>query len=260
MKRKIRRMKLINGEDLIEAKVCLERLAAGRHPSTGERRKEDTLLNEVDVCRSLMIAAYVMDQVIKNGGKIDGDSSRRKKPFHMDEWEKKLIRISPEPIGIAAFSNRITDVIDPDMKRIPGLHMTAWLEACGFLKTRELNDERIKIPTKAGEDLGIVMVKKTTRDGRDYYKNLYNEEAQNFLIDHLDAIVNYQEKRRKAKQYGLDPDDIPVSEAEPEEKDGLEKEVKKAVSQKENKKEKKTEEKKKESSDEKKPSKKKNPK
>ena len=78
-------------------------------------------------------------------------------------------------------------------------------------RRREWNDERMKVPTKAGEDLGITMVKKTTRDGRDYYKNLYNKEAQEFLVDHLDAIAGYQEQRKEAKKYGLDVDDIPVT-------------------------------------------------
>lgn len=203
---------MINREELIEAKVCIDMLVAGKHPSTGEKCEEESLLNEVQVCRSLVLASDVMDLVIKNGGKIDSDPSRRKKPFKIEEWEKKLIKVSDEPIGIAAFSNRVTHILDLDMKRIPGLHMTAWLEACGFLKTREWNDERMKVPTKAGEDLGISMVKKSTRDGRDYYKNLYSKEAQEFLVDHLDAIANYQEKRRKAKKYGLDLDDLPVPE------------------------------------------------
>ena len=200
-----------NREDLMEAKVCLDMLAAGRNPSTGEKFKSDSAINEIEICRSLMLASRVVDLVIKNGGRIDSDPAKRKKPFNLEEWECKLIRITDEPVGIAAFSNRVTHVLDSDMKRIPGLHITAWLEACGFLKTREWNDERMKVPTKAGEDLGITMVKKTTRDGRDYYKNLYNKEAQEFLVDHLDAIAGYQEQRKEAKKYGLDVDDIPVT-------------------------------------------------
>ena len=76
------------------------------------------------------------------------------------------------------------------MKKLPPTLVTGWLVKKGFLfEEIEPDGHRKRCPTNAGRELGIFM---ETRQGRhgEYGVVLYDEAAQQFLIDNMDVIVS----------------------------------------------------------------------
>ena len=181
-------------ERLNTTMTYLNKLSLGTDPFTGEEISEDSLLNNVYLSRSFRYAADIMEAILKNRCCITPYTSRKKREFHITEEEKKSIPISSDPIGISVLANRVAAAICPDVKGLPGVQMTSWLEDMGLLKTVTGNGEKMKVATEDGNAVGIVTAELLTRDGRKYKKNLYEETAQRFIIENLEIIGEYSRR------------------------------------------------------------------
>ena len=176
-------------DDLIMLKENLELLAQEKDPKTGYA-VQDTVLRSSFNKKILLDAAEVIDQLLKldfNPSKID---RRKKYAFFLKDEEKSKIDISKEPISISAFTYIINEQVDSrKMKKIKAVQITAWLTKKGFLEEIEHSDGRkFKIPTQKAKEIGIISVSQTSESGRVYGVNMYDENAQKYIIDHLDEI------------------------------------------------------------------------
>ncbi len=170
------------------SKIYLEKLSNGMDPFTGDDLPEDTVLNDVYLCRAFALAADVLDMFIKNGCKINASSKSERHPFRITEAQIENITISEEPVSITTIANRINKVLDSDVRHIQGFHIAAWLEIEGFLTTEVYKDKRNRIPTKEGESIGIT-AHLVDFQGREFYKNLYNVNAQAFVVANIHKIA-----------------------------------------------------------------------
>ena len=132
----------------------------------------------------------MIDQLLKldfNPSKID---RRKKYAFFLKDEEKSKIDISKEPISISTFTYIINERVDSrKMKKIKAVQITSWLTKKGFLEEIEHSDGRkFKIPTQKAKEIGIISVSQTSESGRVYGVNMYDENAQKYIIDHLDEI------------------------------------------------------------------------
>ncbi|MGN0610851.1 MAG: hypothetical protein ACI4JI_03615 [Ruminiclostridium sp.] len=66
--------------------------------------------------------------------------------------------------------------------------ITSWLINIGALVETEGPSGKKKEPTEQGKELGIYVERRTGLRG-DYDVVLYNQDAQQFIIDNLDAIL-----------------------------------------------------------------------
>ncbi len=111
--------------------------------------------------------------------------------FLIPEEIKSKILISVSPISISKFTYNLNELLDKRThKKIKATDFTSWLVAFDYLKLGEdkLNNFT-KIYTEKGESIGIFSEIKTNSYGRKYCVNLYNESAQQFLVDNLDKIL-----------------------------------------------------------------------
>lgn len=77
------------------------------------------------------------------------------------------------------------------MKKLKAVQVTTWLEKNGYLReTKHADGRKFKITTEKATSIGISYQTKTSDCGRKYSVNLYNENAQRFIIEHLDEIVD----------------------------------------------------------------------
>ena len=193
-------MRTLEEERLYTTRLYLEKLSNGQNPRDDSDLPAESILNNVTLCRTFRYAADVLGEVLNNRGQITPLPSRRKKPFAITEAQKSEIRISRKPIGICAFHNNVSLVLDPTVKNVPYITMTEWLENGGLLETVVVNGEKMRVATLDGEQMGIRTATLSTRDGREYRKNLYDEAAQRFLIDHLTQIAEYGEEKREKRE------------------------------------------------------------
>ena len=99
------------------------------------------------------------------------------------------IETSKDPVGVKLLTKRINDAAGSE-KLIP-VQITKWLLKNGYLEIDldEKTGTKNRVPTKAGAELGIENFWEINRFYREYSKNYYSEEAQKFIISHLNDII-----------------------------------------------------------------------
>lgn len=179
-------------DELALLKEQLESLAKSTDPKTG-LIVEDTILRSSYNKRILEDAASVIGQIMSLGIDPDSYDSRRKRSFFLTIGEKQQIALSEKPISISAFTHAINSVIDQNQKKkLQAVQITSWLMSKGYLDEREDDDwKKFKIITPKSSEIGISAEQRQSPCGRVYQVNLYNRDAQCFILDHMDEIVGY---------------------------------------------------------------------
>lgn len=183
-------------EKLERAKHYLTKLAEGTDPISGQELPEDTCLNQVRLARCFFYVADVLNKVIENGGTVGRKPSVKKEELllHGD----MLSRMTPaeQALQISDFTKRINQIIDEyGMRNLPTTAFTNWLVSKELLR-EELGKggKRRKVPVPAAEGVGIFTEARSGMYGT-YEAVLYSPQAQQFLIDHLELIVEEWKKK-----------------------------------------------------------------
>lgn len=107
--------------------------------------------------------------------------------FKPEELEK--VETSKDPVGVKLLAKRINEAAGKE-KIIP-VQITRYLLDKGYLrimfdpKTKSIN----RVPSEKGLSIGIENFWEINRYYREYSKNYYSEEAQRFVIEHLNEII-----------------------------------------------------------------------
>ena len=186
------------------AKMYMEKLAQGIDPISDQEIPEDSVLNNVRLARCFFYVSGVLDQVIANGGNV---KITPKKNFYVTEEELRRLNPSPEPIRITQFVELVMNAInDPDRKKLKTTTITDWLIEKGFLSKQADTDGKSKrLPTAMGEQIGLAVKLREGQYGT-YQAVCYSEEAQRFLLDHLQEILQaekYKEYSDEEKTNGM---------------------------------------------------------
>lgn len=174
-------------EMIQRAKMYMEKLAQGIDPISDQEIPEDSVLNNVRLARCFFYVSGVLDQVIANGGNV---KKTPKKNFYVTEEELRRLNPSPEPIRITQFVELVMNAInDPDRKKLKTTTITDWLIEKGFLSKQADTDGKSKrLPTAIGEQIGLAVKLREGQYGT-YQAVYYSEEAQRFLLDHLQEML-----------------------------------------------------------------------
>ena len=97
---------------------------------------------------------------------------------------------SEVPIPASEIAKRINALADNDaMQKLTYSGILAWLTEIGMMEWALTPDgKRTKRPTKIGEENGISVEERTSSNGP-YQVVVYNNTAQHFITDNLDAIL-----------------------------------------------------------------------
>ncbi len=173
-------------ETIAHAKNHLDKLANGIDPLTDLPVAETDVVNQVRISRCLFFVSDVLRRVLENGGIGEG----RKVPFSITPEQLARVQFSSEPLRITELCQRITDATgQANMTRLATSTILDWLESLGMLvKAADTDGKQKRHPTPAGNQLGITEAQRSGRMG-DYIAVLYNEAAQHFIVDNLDAAL-----------------------------------------------------------------------
>lgn len=175
-------------EKLQRAKKYIDKLANGINPLTDTEMTEDKTLNEVRISRCLFYVSEVLSRVIDNGGEVVRKVYVKQAPFTITPEQLAQVEISEQPVGVSIIAKRISAVVGDGTKSLPATHISNWLLQKGYLSENVYSGRKEKVANSNGEALGIITVDSVSSDGRPYRKNIYNADAQRFIISNIIEI------------------------------------------------------------------------
>ena len=181
-------------EIMQRAKTYIEKMANGLNPITGQPIPDDETLNDVRISRCLFYVSDVLRHVIDNGGEVVKKTAK-KQAFAISQEQLQRFEFSKEPIPISEITRRINILVDHEnMVNLKYKSITEFLMNSGFLTMVEYNDgSQRKEPTEAGSHLGISVEERMGQQGL-YRVVVYNEDAQHFILDNLDGVLEIDRK------------------------------------------------------------------
>lgn len=177
-------------ETLMRAKMYIEKLANGINPLDDTVIPENDTINNIRLSRCLFYVSDVLRQVIEDKEKPN-IKNLPKEDFHISFEEIQKFEYSDVPISISEIAKRINALVTNDkMKKITYKHISDWLLSIEILEVLEKpNGKTTKMPTIHGSELGIITELRTGVQGV-YTAVLYDRNAQQFIIDNVEAIIN----------------------------------------------------------------------
>ena len=178
-------------EIMQHAKGYLDKLANGIDPLTGQEAPEDDVINKVRISRCLFFVSGVLQQVIDNGGVIGAPAKRGElAPYALPDEERSRYTFGEWPLSASQIAQRLNELVDLEtMQKLKTTSITKFLLQSGLLFEEEgPSGKKNKRPTEAGWKLGISTQQRTGQNG-DYTAVVYDRQAQQFILDNLDAII-----------------------------------------------------------------------
>ncbi|QOX65111.1 hypothetical protein FRZ06_18055 [Anoxybacterium hadale] len=177
--------------DLIKMKEYAVALSKGIDPTSGLPLPEDTILNSKQLNKYFNQISEFLDTTIKSGENIGLKRRNGIYDFRLVEDNKKNIEISATPVSISEFTYNINTSINTEyMRKIKVTQITNWLLENGYLKIiTDDDDNDYKIVTDKGQSVGIMSIQKCSEYGRKYPVNLYDSNAQKFIIENINSMV-----------------------------------------------------------------------
>ncbi|MBQ3559210.1 MAG: hypothetical protein IJA07_06855 [Agathobacter sp.] len=177
--------------DLKKLNVSIEyikRMAEGKNPINNEPLDEDSILNNPNVIRCFYFIEDVLKQVKDADGKVTAKKRRRNFPIeHLSEYTYR------KDLSISHFMDQINEGLNEEQyKKLSYPKVTGWLKSMGYLDVIEdiEKNEKKSIPSEKGRAIGIYTEEREGAQGRKYLAVMYNRNAQQFIIDNMENILD----------------------------------------------------------------------
>ena len=190
---------MTEAELLLHAKSYIDQLAQGINPLTGKPVPEGELINNVRISRCFFYVSGVLGKVAEYGG-LEAIPAKRHStnaglpPFRISKDVLRRFDYSDESLLVSHIANRVNALVDTSaMKKLSGAAILKWLERIGMLE-EVLTDagKKSRRPTPQGNAMGISVEMRQGYSGP-YQAVTYNRQAQQFIIDNMDAILERTE-------------------------------------------------------------------
>ena len=178
-------------EIMQHAKDYLDKLAKGIDPLTGREVPQDDVINKVRISRCLNYVSDVLRQVIENGGVIGAPAKKGElAPYALPFEARGRYAFGDWPLSASQIAQRLNELVDLEaMQKLKTTSITKFLLQSGLLFEEEgPGGSKNKRPTEAGWKLGIATQQRSGQNG-DYTAVVYDRQAQQFILDNLDAII-----------------------------------------------------------------------
>lgn len=178
------------------ARTYIEKLSYGINPLNDMPVADEELINNVHISRCLMFVAELLGKVADNGGP-EHNPKGKKKPFSISFEQREQFEFSSSPITISEVARRLNAAAGDceDCCQIRYSSIAFWLIEMGVLHVEKHADGReVKMPTDRGKGFGISIQEREGANGK-YNVVVYDEAAQHFIVDNIDAIIDAEHLR-----------------------------------------------------------------
>ncbi|MGM9666285.1 MAG: hypothetical protein ACI3XX_07090 [Eubacteriales bacterium] len=181
-------------EKIQYAKTFIDKLANGINPLNDTPVPDDDIINNVRLSRCFFYVSDILRQVVEKGG-VTKPKKAPKVPFSISQEQLERFEYSSEPIAVSEIAKRISLLVENDnMEKITYRQIGQWLLNIGMLCLIDVGGKKsVKRPTEEGAKIGISVERRTGRYG-EYYVVLYNEKAQHFILDNIEAVASTEKK------------------------------------------------------------------
>lgn len=178
-------------ETLERARMYMEKLANGVNPIDGSQIPDGDVVNNVRLSRCFFYVEGVLRQMLE-GSRAPKKKKEKKAPFTFPIERRGAFAFSAQPIPVSEISKRINALIaDETMAKLPASAIQDWLLSLGILEEYPNNRGKIaKRPTSHGANIGITLESRMGQS-ETYFVVVYNLDAQHFILDNMDAIVQH---------------------------------------------------------------------
>lgn len=185
-------------EVMMRAKQYMESLANGIDPLSGQPVRDDDIVNNVRISRSLFYVAGVLQKVIDNGGEVQREKLKKRDRADFALTDEQALALRPEQDKL--FISKVVGIINAQideyrMKKLQTSTVNNWLMEKGLLTEVIINGKSHKNPTPEGENMGITLHSYMTANGILVKNCVYSPEAQQFIFDNIDAIAEFASRK-----------------------------------------------------------------
>ncbi len=190
-------------EKIEYAKSFIDKLANGINPIDGSEIPDSDVVSNVRLSRCFFFVSDILRQVIENGGVKPEEQIKEKKPrrlpYTLTPEQAQSFEFSDSPISLTEIINRII-AIGPvgGVRKFPKSKLTKWLFYLGLIEERYVGEVKVRRPTPKGEEMGIFTEERQGLYGS-YFATLYSLDAQHFIIDNIEAIINFDLEEYREK-------------------------------------------------------------
>ena len=191
-------------DKMIRAEQYIRKMAEGINPITDEYVDEQDMINNTRLVRCLYYVSDILRKVIDNNGEISStkNNSHKKAYFFLTNEQKGELKTHDNPIYAKVIAEKLNEyAVINECRKFSVRWITEYLISIGMLEMFEGN----KRATESGEELGIISKKRYSNyEPEGYWANLYNCDAQQFIFDNLDAIIEFSksdEYKEQIKSY-----------------------------------------------------------
>lgn len=180
-------------ETLQHARQYLDQLSQGVDPITQELLPRENPLAAAHLQNYFAYVSDILCQVIANGGRVVTQHNK-KPPFYISDEDAAQVTVTKWPISIKLFVASVNACVDTRAySRLPSVLVTDWLMDEGYLI--DVINERNRyerVTTPLGQSVGIRSEDRVTRAGVPFVMNLYDTDAQRFLLKNMQKIAATQ--------------------------------------------------------------------
>lgn len=189
-------------DKIARAKMYLEKLANGVNPLTDKEVAPNDIVNNVRISRCMFYVSDILRQIIENKGKFKAEMPEQI-PFTITPQQLANYEFPDTPIQVSEIVKRINSLIDTVyVKNLKTTAITNFLVQTNMLAVEEsAKGNAVKRPTQQGRELGITTEQRSGKYGV-YTAVLYNREAQTFILDNIDAIIEINNEKKPSKPKG----------------------------------------------------------
>lgn len=192
-------------EKIAYAKSFIDKLANGVNPIDDSNIPDSDIVNNVRLSRCFFYVSDILRQVIENGGITPAPVVKEKKPkklpYTLSPEQAEQFEYSDTPITATEIFNRIIAVGPQDgVKKFPKRNLINWLLCLDLVEEVEINNTGTKRPTNSGKEIGILLQERQGKYGS-YFVILYNRDAQQFIIDNIEAILAFDNETYREKMH-----------------------------------------------------------
>ena len=190
-------------EKIAYAKSFIDKLANGINPLDDTPIPDGDIANNVRLSRCFFYVSDILRQVYENGG-VTKPKRAPKIPFAVTLEQLEKFEYSAEPIAVSEIAKRIYAMAgNENMEKVSYRQINQWLLNIGLLYLHYFGGKKpVKRPTEEGNQIGITVETRMGRYG-EYQVVLYNEDAQRFILDNLEAVAVTEAKKGKSYEAGV---------------------------------------------------------
>ncbi len=178
-------------DKLYKMRDYANQLSQGIDPTSGISFPDDSIMNISKIKLHNKEVCKLIDSIIIAASRRTSAEARKIPFFMLAEAKESFQYFEEHPVSISMLCNRINECAMNGMSKVRPMVITRGLTNLGYLEEifRD-EEERFKVPTESGSMIGISKERRKNQYGNEYTVNLYDLQAQKFVITNIEEILN----------------------------------------------------------------------